>query len=426
MMEVIRKVKKMLKIILSKVKLIVKIAIVCIIAAAGFYYYTVSTIPKAETVTAAIGTISKTIDGTGYTRASECYDVEAPLAGKLLSVNAKEGQKVSAGQTIAVIQNLDLSDQINVINQQILTAQANLKSQNNALNTSKVDLDQTSKTVKTNEELLQSGAISQTEYDNSAVEEKKLSDSVASMEAQIKDAQDSLNQLINQRESINRKIGQLTVACPINSTILTVPSKAGQMVAGGTSIVTVGTPGRLEVTIDLLCDDIPSIKQGQLTDITFAGEKIYGRVKQIYPQAFEKVSELGVSQRMVTVVISLDRNGDLKPNYEVQVSIHTSTKKNIVTVPREAVMSDENGNSSVMLIASGLHKNKYVPMQLQKLINKIIPAETVRLQKVSLGIKDDVKAEVKSGLKAGDEIIKDGSSDLPDNSKVLINENADK
>jgi HlyD family secretion protein len=296
------------------------------------------------------------------------------------------------------LQNLDLDAQLAEVNQGIAEARAEVESQSSQLSTARIDRSETDKTLERNRSLWERGAISQADYEAALAADQKLVNSVTSLEAALEGSQSSLKALMDQQASLNQQEELLTVSSPIDATILALPTKKGQLVPAGTVLVTVGTAGRLEVTADILCDDILGIKPGEKAEVTFSGETLPGRVKEVSPQAFEKISALGVSQRLVPVVVTLDQNGSVKPGYEVQVAIETARRNSALLLPREAIVTGIGGDDSV----------------------RVVTSKRVEIRKVVTGLQNQLQIEILKGLNPGDLVIRDGSSSLENGSRVRI------
>lgn len=382
-----------MKLQLTKGQMIGGAVVLALILAGLIYYFS---LPQVEAVKAEKGAISQIVEETGYVRAGEFYDIQAPITGRVLAINAANSQEMAAGQIILTLQNLDLDAQLAKVNQEIAAAEANIRNGRNDLDSARMELTEAQKTVQRNGSLKESGAISQSDFDAANTAAQKLSNSVASLEASLAGYESSLKALQDQQTSLSQQEKQLVIASPINATVLSLPVKRGQLVQAGTVLATVGTPGRLEVTSDILCDDIPAIQPGQKAIVSFAGQELPARVKEIYPQAFEKMSALGVSQRLVPVVATLDDNGPLKPGYEVQMAIETARNDQAMLLPREAIISGTGGTDTVRLVSSG----------------------RIRIVPVKTGIKNQQQIEILDGVKEGDLVIRDGSSHLTDGAGV--------
>jgi len=200
-------------------------------------------------------------------------------------------------------------------------------------------------------------------------------------------------------ESLSQQLGQLEVKSPLDGMVLNLPARAEQVVTPGTLLVRVGNTKALEVKADILSDDLAEVKIGQSVVVTapvLGSKSLSGLVKQIYPEAQEKTSALGVVQRRVPVIISLPDAANLQAGYEVRVAIATAAREKVVRVPLEAVRTDEKGYQQVMAVVDG----------------------KVKYQTVKTGISDKQYWEVKSGLKTGETLIRDGGLTLKEGARV--------
>ncbi|MDD2621194.1 MAG: HlyD family efflux transporter periplasmic adaptor subunit, partial [Syntrophomonadaceae bacterium] len=195
------------------------------------------------------------------------------------------------------------------------------------------------------------------------------------------------------------KQAALEVLSPAKGIILDLPLKTGAYVVPGTLLAQVAVANKMEVKVELLSNDVKDVIPGQTAFITATvlGDKILeGKVKEIRPRAFTKVSALGVEQRRVPVIIELNEIGSLKTAYEVQVGIETASKEGVLLLPREAVQSTGNGDYKVMKVEAG----------------------KVKHCDIKVGLKNEEQVEVISGLQKGDTIVRDSSTDIKDGSRV--------
>lgn len=370
------------------------------ILAAGLFYYRSGQV--VEVVKMSKGTISEDIEETGYVQTADDYDIQAPSGGRIVQLNVSKGQAVRAGQIIMTLQNLDLEAQLAAVNQNIAGAEGELNSGQASLSTARLNLDEAGKDLKRKKSLIDNGAISQAEYDAASNNFQRLEYTVSSLESSLKSAESRLAALRNQQNSLSDQLRQMEVTAPIDGKILSLPFKTGQVVATGTIVATAGASGNLEVSTDILSDDMVEVKPGQVVDISFAGLKgrtLTGRVKEIYPQAHEKISALGVAERRVTVIAALQENGPLQPGYEVRVSIRTAARDNVLVLPREAVVTGPAGEDTVRVVSS---------------------SNRVETRRVTTGLKNSLLIEITDGLLEGEQVLREGSAHLQDGTRVRI------
>ncbi len=376
-------------------------ALAGVIIVAGIIYSYTTAGTEVETVEVIRGDIELAVVDTGYVQASSQADIYATQGGRVASLPVSVGQNVARGQVIAVLDNKDLSMGSAQLQVQLSQANAALSASEAALTQSNLDLIQTQAQYDRSRELFMAGAISQVEYDNAKALLDKTQAGIAAQEQSLKAAREQVANYQSLLSSSRQKESELQVKSPISGIVMQLPVRQGDVVMYGSQLAKVAPPGALEIKVDILSDDLGQIKVGNQAEITapvLAGEVLKGEVVQIYPQAEEKQSALGVVQRRVPAIIKLDDIGNLKPGYETRVNIITGGKEDILLIPRESVITSPDGSKQVMVIVN----------------NRAV------VRKVSTGLFDTRSVEITEGLEAGDQIVRDGSGSLKANAKVKI------
>ncbi len=368
---------------------------------AGVYYYFSSARTEVETTEVSRGDIKLAVVDTGYVQASSQADIYATQGGRVASLPVSVGQSVVKGQVIAVLDNKDLRMSSAQLQVQLSQANAAVSAAEAALRQSNMDQVQVQAQYDRSRELFNSGAISQVEYDNAQALLDKTQAGIAAQEQGLKAAREQVANYQSLLSSSRQKESELQVKSPISGIVMQLPVRQGEVVMYGSPLAKVAPPGALEIKVDILSDDLGQIQVGNKAEITapvLGGEKLNGEVTQIYPQAEEKQSALGVVQRRVPAIIKLDDIGNLKPGYETRVSIITGGKENILLIPRESVITSPDGSKQVMAVVN----------------NRVV------IRKVSTGLYDTRSVEITEGLEAGEQIVRDGSTSLKANTKVKV------
>lgn len=371
-----------------------------IIVAGIIYSYSTAGI-EVETAEVIRGEIELAVVDTGYVQASNQADIYATQGGRVASLPVSVGQNVAKGQIIAVLDNKDLSMGSAQLQVQLSQAHAAVSAAEAALTQSNLDLVQTQAQYDRSRELFDSGAISQVEYDNAQALLDKTQAGIAAQEQGLKAAREQVANYQGLLNNSRQKESELQIKSPISGVVMQLPVRQGDVVMYGSPLAKVAPPGTLEIKVDILSDDLGQIKVGNKVEITapvLEGEVLIGEVVQIYPQAEEKQSALGVVQRRVPAIIKLADIGNLKPGYETRVSIITGGKENILLIPREAVTTSPDGSRQVMVIVN----------------------DRAVVRKVSTGLFDARSVEITEGLEAGDQIVRDGGVSLKANARVKV------
>ncbi len=354
---------------------------------------------KVETIQASQGAIIRSVADTGYVQAATSYDIHATQSARILEVPVETGQSVKSGQTLAVLENLDLALQISDVNSQISQAVAAASGARAALERLQLELKDAGDNLARAKELFEAGAISKVDFDQARLRVDTAQQTISEQNSILESSLARETGLSQSLQQLNAKERQLSVKSPVDGIVLTLPAKQEQVVNPGTLLVSVAEPDQLEVKADILSDDLADIKTGQRVSITapvLGQQTLVGEVKKIYPQAEEKTSALGVIQRRVPVIVTLPDPAHLKPGYEVRVSIETMTRQDVLVLPRESVRTRPDGQKEVMVV-----------------INKQIQHKLVKT-----GISDQENVEITGGLTADELVVRDGSLELAEKTRV--------
>jgi HlyD family secretion protein len=374
-------------------------AILLVVALAGAVYFWGTAAAEVETATVCRGSIRHEVLDTGYVQSAQKLDIYAAQGGQIISLPVTVGQKVEKGQVIMVLQNRDLTMASEQLQIQLSQADTAVAAAAAAIEQVRLDLEDVEAEFTRAQDLYNGGAISQVEYDESRFQLEKTKSSVIAQEQSLQSAREQVNNYQSLLASSRQKENELQVRSPISGTLMQLPVEQEQVVVYGALLARVAMPNDLEIKVDLLSDDLGEIQIGQKAQITapvLGNQVLNGEVIQIYPQAEEKQSALGVIQRRVPTIIRLDDTSNLKPGYETRVSIIAASNENVLLVPREAVLSSTNGERQVMAIVN----------------NRVV------MRTVTTGLFDNKNVEISAGLQEGQEIIKDASIGLQPNARV--------
>ncbi|WP_027363654.1 efflux RND transporter periplasmic adaptor subunit [Desulfotruncus alcoholivorax] len=354
---------------------------------------------EAETVPVRTGDIIRAVEDTGYVQPATNYDLHAVQNARVVRVPVDTGQQVKKGQTLVVLENLDLSLQIEDTRSQLSQTAASISAAQAAVQRIELELKNAGENLVRFRELYESGAIAVVDVEEARLKVETLEQSLKEQTSLLESARAQEAGLNRSLQNLNRKERQLTLQSPVDGIVLSLPAKQEQVVTPGTVLASVAVPDKLEIKADILSDDLGEVNLGQRVKITapvLGAKLLYGKVKEIYPLAEEKQSALGVIQRRVPVIVTLADPANLKPGYEVKVAIETSTRQDVLLIPREAVRTLKGGGKEVM----------------------VVTGNRVEHRPVQTGIGDRENIEITAGLAAGEVIIRDGNLDLKENTRV--------
>lgn len=178
---------------------------------------------------------------------------------------------------------------------------------------------------------------------------------------------------------------------PFDGMITNLTAKVGE---SSSSYGTLVTKQKI-ATVSLNEIDIVSVSDGQEANLTFdaiSGLTIQGEVNKIY--SVGSVNS-GVVSYDVEVVFNQD-DERVKTGMSVNVEIITNSKKDILTLPSEAI-NTRNGKSYVEVFET--------PVDNVTSQDGIVTTSKVIRKEIEVGITDDTLTEIISGLNEGDQII---------------------
>lgn len=370
--------------------------VLVIIAAAGIW---AASSQSVEVIEVKKGDLVQQVEETGYVQTVKEWDVEASESGRIVKIDVTSGDLVDKGQRLMTLENPELDAALNSWRIEQASVQAELKEALVALDKLQAGLVQAERELSRVQALYEQGAAAQTEYDRARENVENIKKDIEAGQTRIEGLRNQLAGLAETGRQLQERQGMLVVTSPIRGTVLDLPVEEGQVVAAGTKTAEIGSLENLEVRVEILSDDVGAVKVGQkaIVSAPVLGDRtVEGRVKKIYPRAYERTSSLGVVQRRVPVIVALSRPDVLRPGYEVLVSIQTLVKPGVLLLPRESVKAADNGEYQVMVVANG----------------------RIEYRTIKVGLKNPNYFEVVSGLKEGDLVVKDASQELAEGKRV--------
>ena len=172
-----------------------------------------------------------------------------------------------------------------------------------------------------------------------------------------------------------------TLYAPISGTVMTLNVTDGEAVSANTSIMTIDDVSQATIQFYLDPSDWTNAKVGYGTSVSFdalTGQTFSGKVTKIMP---ELVTASGSS--MVEGMAVLDKSVDqigLPIGVAASIDVISGQATNAVLIPVEALHQLADNSYTVFIMTNGK------PV----------------LRTVTVGLKDDTYAEIKSGLKTGE------------------------
>jgi HlyD family secretion protein len=379
-----------------------------LLAVAGAAYLIFRPVPiLVEVAPVTRGRFVATVEDDGRTRVRDRYIISAPVAGRLLRLEARAGDIVSADEVVATIlpslpalldprTRREAEERLGAAEALV----AETLSQVERLKSVREEAETNAARART---LRQSGVMAAQQF-----ERAELAALVAAREESAAEMRrHAAEHAVDQARAVLRRFDspdsaeKLEVKSPVSGRVLRVIRESETPVSGGESLLEIGDPASLEIVVDVLTTDAVAIRPGAPVTIEHWGgpESLDGRVRLVEPGAFTKVSALGVEEQRVWVVIDLvsphDRWATLGDGFRVDAAIVTEEIDDALLVPQSALFH-RDGGWAVFLVRDGVaHK-----------------------QPVEIAHRSTRVAAVAGGLSPGDQVVLFPPSALTDGATV--------
>lgn len=199
-------------------------------------------------------------------------------------------------------------------------------------------------------------------------------------------ARDQVEQAQATLEIAQKNLDNATLKSPARGRVISVTAVEGEFVAGGagglstSAFITLADLQRAQVVADVDETDVGRVKLGQEAEVAldaFPERSIKGRVVEVGYLA--RQTEAGGTALPVKISLDETKGVDVRKDMNADVNIVVSVKKNVLSIPLEAVIEKE-GRDVVYVIEKG----------------------RARMRRVRLGLATDEAFEIASGLKRGE------------------------
>lgn len=292
-------------------------------------------------------TIIEKIPANGKIRPVTEVKISPDVSGEIVELNVEEGDRVQKGDLIIKIRQdvyISLKDR----------AEASLNSTRAQYRQQKASFDQAEQNYNRNLDLYEKRAISLQEFEASTAEYEMASEQLKAAEFNIESATASLREA---EENLTKTV----IYSPIDGIISSLSVEKGERVVGtsqmaGTEMLRIADFNMMEVLVDVNENDIIRITKGDTADIdvdAYPGRTFKGVVTQIANSAKNLTATTSALTDVTNFEVRLRQQPDsyadllendpipFRPGMSASVEINTDRQDNALTVPLQAVTSEE-------------------------------------------------------------------------------------
>jgi HlyD family secretion protein len=346
------------------------------------------------------GLLQVTVNEEGKTRIRDRYVVSAPLAGRMLRLELRAGDKVVAGETI--LANLEPGDPALLDERARAEIEARVKAAIEATRLAKENHQISQADLDRARKLHAKGSISQEEFEHALNKERTTHFSARIAEFELQQARAALVRS-RPRSPGESDPWRFDIRSPITGRVLRVFQESAAVVAPGTRLLELGDPSDLELEIDVLSQDGVKVAPGNKIILEhWGGERpLLARVRLIEPAAFLKISALGVEEQRVNVIGDFvdppEKRLRLGDAFRVEARIVIWEADDVLTIPAGALFRHADG-WAVFMVVQG----------------------RASLRPVQIGRSNGLETQVVGGLEKNDRVILYPSDKIRDGGRVLV------
>lgn len=324
----------------------------------------------------------------GRVSARQEATLRAEIAGRVMKLHHRRGEKVPAGEPLVSYDAAELNRRVGAAQAGVALARAQALQAQTSAATAEANAERFRK-------LRATGAIADAEADNQEGQAKAL---LRAADA----AQAGISQAIANVELSRVAAGRAVVLAPFAGVVLTTAVEAGETAAPGAPLLQLADTSELHVDAEIDEADLGRIAVGMPAEVSldaFPGVKIRGKVTEIAPS----VTRDPRGGRSVALDVALPLEPRLIVGMSADVDIIVAVRENTVWLPPSAVLG-RGAERTVFVVEGGIAKKRAI----------------------EVGISTWEAVEVTKGLSGGERVVASlATSQLTDGARVAEKGNTD-
>lgn len=368
------------------VKWLIILIILAVIGGAIGYYVYQSKQPTIDYATETVKreTIEDTVLAGGVVNAKELVEVGSQATGQVQRLYVELGQRVKKGQPIA---DIDATQQRNQLQDDQLTYQGLLNQQR----LRQANLSQAQAEFASQKLLYDNQVLSQMDF-------LKAKNALDTAKAELQANRIQLEQARLKIQTAETNLHYTHIVAPIDGVVVSVVTKQGQTINAAQSsptIVKLAQIDTVQVKAKFSEADVPKLKAGMPASFSILGipNKHYqGKLDalELSPISSDIGGQTGAVYYYGMLSVP-NPNHELFIGMTANVTVKVAERQNVLTIP-------------ITALGEPLGNNRYKVQVLNRSTSNEADAQPETRQ-ITLGLNNKLKAEVVTGLNAGDNVV---------------------
>jgi len=395
--------------------------------------------PEVTVETIRTRDLDAIVSASGKIQPKRQVNVSATTMGRVTRLAVQEGQRVKAGQFLLEIDPRSLAGQLERGEASVAAARFALQQASTAIDQARANLELAEQSLKRQQELSKDGLTTREALERAQNDVTVRQADLKTREQEAQTREQQIRQEVAGLSTTRYNLSQVTIASPMDGIITRRNIEEGENVVvgtmnnAGTVLLTVADMSSIQAEIEVDETDVPNVTIGQpaIVMIDAVADRMFkGHVTEIGNSPIQATAQAAnTGQRQATnfkVVVTIDEPvPDVRPGFTCTAEITTATRKNVVSVPiqaltvRELLFDDKNvlihepppppqrrffGAPAVTTPPAPPEPG---PGQVRRETEGVFVVRDGRIvfEPVKVGIAGERYFEVLSGLKSGKEIV---------------------
>jgi len=333
----------------------------------------------ADAVVVRRGDVAQPLTATGSVLPRQEANVGTKVAGRIERILVEEGTEVREGETLF---RMDQSDLVLADR----AARASLAMARASLNETALTLESAAREKERFSRLYEKNAISRQKLDDITTAHALAASRVELVKARLAEAEANLALLL-------QRLHDSVIVAPFSGVVAKKFVNEAEIVSSGVPVVALMDIDRVKAEVEIPETSLTAVKSGTPASVALdalPGESFRGAVSRINPR-------IDRQSRSFKAEIDIANPGRrIKPGMFARITLATEAVKNVVVIPRRALIVDERGNPAVFALRN----------------------DRAILLAIKTGLAGDELMEVREGLAAGDRVVVGGNYGLGEGTPV--------
>ncbi len=351
------------------------------------------------------------VTANGTVQAKTKVELSANIMGQVTELNVQEGDRVTKGELLAVIDQARYAAAVNSAKYNLQALESELTRSQEATAQAKRDLDRANQQFKDGILAEADREHTRSTYEQAVASTQRAKRQVEQARADLASAADSL-----MKTEIRAPMDGIVTRRNIEKGEVIV---TGTMNNPGTVLMTISDMSTIEADLEVDQTDVPQLRIGQPALVridAFSDERFPGTVSEIGSSPIQGTSALGgaaTGTDYTVKVILLKHPERIRPGLTVTADITTATANGALTVPIGALVLRQPEAKGTPVPAAPDAAAAATSTRKESVASRareiegvyVVAGRKAEFRPVVTGIKGELDVEVTSGLKEGEDVI---------------------